>query len=321
MRTEPHHPLRGLDHLEVGRFQIHMRALDTITFSEFASNEFRGQFGNAFRDLACTERDDQTGQPRETCPGCPRLAGCDYVSVFDPSDMPRAYAWDAFGLDFRTVGPGETFSIYLTLIGNLIERLDSFLTLLLGVGLSRRRRFEIARVTAHDGSCVFSYGDDGVSATPPRWSAGEILQTLGDEEAPTSLRLQFVTPTMWKAGGRLARDIVFRDLVRTAASRVADLLRFYGGVEANFDFKRLLSQAEEVRANAGYVYLTSIRRYSVSQRQWISFEGFVGEATFTSHESLAEFVPLFRTAERTHMGRGTGWGLGKIRLHLRSSAT
>lgn len=310
--------LRGIEHLEVGRFRIRMRAIDAIPFSSFAGNDFRGGFGKHFRDTVCVTR-------ARSCDACPHLPTCAYTRVYDPSllepteqqrrhrDAPRAYLWNAFDTDAQRVQPGDTFAIVLTLIGTLIDHLDSFVTILRGMGLSRTHRFHVVDVTAHDGAEVMGENDDAVTELPPRWSPRRTDADDGRDERRT-LDIDFVTPTMWKSRGKLARRIELRDLARTAASRISALIDIYADGEPELDFAALLAVAESARLVRCDARMDSRSRYSHSQRQRIPLDGFVGGVAFQSERSLAPLVPLFQAAEWTHLGRGTALGMGRIQV-------
>jgi CRISPR/Cas system endoribonuclease Cas6 (RAMP superfamily) len=57
-------------------------------------------------------------------------------------------------------------------------------------------------------------------------------------------------------------------------------------------------------------------RYSARQDARMKMGGFVGEVEYAG--AIGEFVPLLKLGERVHIGKGTGFGLGRYVIAPRS---
>jgi hypothetical protein len=112
---------------------------------------------------------------------------------------------------------------------------------------------------------------------------------------------------------QLATDVHFRALAFAMLRRTLELAHFHvPGAVVDWSFHRLLAQANGVRVAASDLRWHDWQRYSNRQQRKMTLGGFVG--TVHVEGDLAPFAALLRTAEIVHVGKGTTFGLGRLRL-------
>lgn len=79
------------------------------------------------------------------------------------------------------------------------------------------------------------------------------------------------------------------------------------------DYKGLVARARQVEVVSADSRWREIKRYSNRQRSYMLLGGGVGSITYRG-DNLAEFLPLLRYCETTHLGKQTTFGLGRIKI-------
>jgi CRISPR-associated endoribonuclease Cas6 len=133
--------------------------------------------------------------------------------------------------------------------------------------------------------------------------------TASEGEAHATLR--FLTPTRLKAGGRLREDFRFRELAFAALRRMLELAHFHvPGERVDWEIRPYLEQASAVRVTATDLRWQDWQRYSNRQGRSMEMGGFVGTVEVAG--DLVPFLPLLRSAEILHVGKGATFGLGRV---------
>jgi CRISPR-associated endoribonuclease Cas6 len=137
-----------------------------------------------------------------------------------------------------------------------------------------------------------------------------------DEAAPRSdnnLTLNFLTPTRIIYDSGLALDLEFHILVRQLLRRLSMLYYFHcNGNTSEWDFKGMIEKAKEIKTVTRDLRWYDWERYSARQDAKLKMGGFVGEITFEGN--IGPFMPLIEAGEVLHVGKGTGFGLGKYEI-------
>jgi len=126
------------------------------------------------------------------------------------------------------------------------------------------------------------------------------------------LTLRLVTPLRVRSQRRLATEIDFVLLVKNLLRRCISLQHFHCGGPPDLPVADLLNTARAVRVKESHLEWRDWQRFSSRQQRKMSLGGLVGEVTFAG-ESFA-FLPLLLWGELLHVGRATGFGLGKYIL-------
>jgi hypothetical protein len=84
----------------------------------------------------------------------------------------------------------------------------------------------------------------------------------------------------------------------------------YDAAEPHLDYKGLVQRANDVKMIDSNLHWFDWKRYSARQDRKILMGGMVGEVTYAG--ALGEFLPLVEFCEKTHVGKQTAFGLGRI---------
>lgn len=305
------------------RLRVTMRAEEMLHLPPYKGSTFRGAFGHAFKRVACPLR--------RQCEGCAHRTVCVYVYVFetagssDDSAVARGSAVahpfvveppETAQGEFR---PGDTLTFGLILIGRAIPLAPYFLAACremgrLGLGRGRGR-CRLERAMADDpeepaGRQVYDGERDLMAAAVPPWS----MQDLEDGAAPVGDRvtLEFLTPTRLRRDADLVVRPDFATLATVLLRRVSVLAEVHCGHLPAINACEILAPAADVAVETSDLRWYDWERYSARQDARMALGGFVGRITFTG--PLSPWWPLLKLGEILHVGKGTGFGLGKYRM-------
>jgi len=140
-----------------------------------------------------------------------------------------------------------------------------------------------------------------------------IWQVSEEEFSDKQLTLNFLTPTRIIFDGHLTLDLEFHILIRNLLRRLSLLYYFHcNGDPSEWDFKGIIEQSKEIEVKEKNLSWYDWERYSGRQETRMKMGGFVGEITFEG--DIEPFMPFIKAGEVLHVGKGTGFGLGKYRI-------
>ncbi len=326
--------------IEYKQFQFRITALEPLILPSYKGSTLRGGFGHAFKRVVCAIRNKE-------CSDCILKEKCIYSYVFEtppPSNTKMMRKYKAAPHPFviepppekrRGYKPGDEINFGLTLIGRAIDYLPYFIYTFdelgeIGIGKGKAK-YELKTVTSHEPivnshkSAVRDTGKDKLiysSDTKTLKSFDKsVLSVAFDSGLLTSdfshdsglLTLDFLTPTRVLYSGSLTLDLEFHVLVRNLLRRLSLLYYFHcSGDPSEWDFKGLIEKAKEVKVKKENLRWYDWSRYSGRQETRIKMGGFVGEITFEGE--IEPFMLLIKAGEVLHIGKGTGFGLGKYEI-------
>jgi len=225
----------------------------------------------------------------------------------------------------RTYKEGEELSFGLTLIGRAVDYLPYFIYAFeelghIGIGKGRGK-YELREVAEEGGESegnvlpkkrVIYSGDTKLltQTNPPiQWS--DIL--MNHPEPPNAIQVSFITPTRIKYKNSLTKDLKFHVFFRNLLRRISLLSYFHCGHRIDdTGFKDLIEQAGKIKTVKRSLYWHDWERYSNRQETRMKMGGFMGEIAYEGN--LKEFWPYIRLGEYVHVGKGSGFGLGRYRI-------
>lgn len=212
--------------------------------------------------------------------------------------------------------PDEEITFNLILIGKGIDYIPYFIytfSELGNTGIGRAKgRYELRKVVTHDGT-IYSSDTGTLKAISPASLPLDINAKDFDTDTPSSLTIQFLTPTRIVYNGHLAPALEFHMLIRNLLRRISLLYYFHcGGDPSGWDFRGLIKKAEAIKVKDSHLRWQDIERYSTRQNTRMKLGGFVGEITFEGN--IDPFMPLLRAGEVLHVGKATAFGLGQFRI-------
>lgn len=156
----------------------------------------------------------------------------------------------------------------------------------------------------------------------------ELVKTtiLGTPETPIPLDLppanvyhleiHFLTPAQIEIDKKLLLNLEFPPFFRNVYRRITELIALYGegSDEINADFRRLDALAQNIVVTHRQLQAVQFERESFARDRRHPMRGLLGHATLQG-PNLDAFVPLFRIAEKTHVGKATSFGMGRILIN------
>ena len=120
--------------------------------------------------------------------------------------------------------------------------------------------------------------------------------------------IQFMTPTLLRAGGEVSRRPEFHHLFKRLRDRINALNIFFGGgpVDATFGTRRTRRESANISSTIQWI---DRFRTSSKTKQRHELSGFIGEATYEGE--VGEFLPWLALGELVHVGKHTAWGNGR----------
>ena len=305
--------LNELRKIRYARFRLEMAAGDRLRLPAYKGSTLRGAFGHAFKKLVCVKRDLD-------CATCLIRDRCVYDYVFE---TPFSGAGDPHGYPFAPhpfviEPPEETREVYEPGTGFQVGRALDYLPYFIyafeemgrrGVGAGRGKAAlkRVVGLGSDAEQCVYQADTGQLRPDYPVCVGPPNAQVEG-----TTLRLHLRTPLRLKAAGRYTNRLDFPLLVRALFRRSADLARFHCGAELDLDPRHWLARAAEVQTVSSQVRWYDWERYSQRQERKTPLGGLVGAVEFTGE--WQPFLPLLRLGADVHVGKGTGFGLGRYEI-------
>ena len=318
-----------LSHFKFAQFQFVLTAVDCIYLPAYKGSTFRGGFGHAFKKVVCVNRE-------RICGSCLLKEKCVYSYVFEtppPSDTSKMRKYPFAPHPFvitppleekRTYRQNDPLCFELTLIGKSIDFLPYFIYTFdelgkMGIGkgkgkyqLEEVRAIQVGeRSKTKDGEAIVIYS--GKDKTLRNNFKVLTVDDIGlFNFSPSSLHLDFLTPTRLKYDGKLSPDLEFHILVRNLLRRTSLLSYFHCEEQLDLDFKGLIEEAKDVKVQKENLRWVDWERYSNRQETKMKMGGFTGSIIFGG--DFEKYLPFLLLGEHIHVGKGTSFGLGKYEI-------
>jgi hypothetical protein len=294
-----------------------------------AGNILRGAMGLHFRRVACVAdcHDAKSCDLRHSCP---------YAKVFEPTsistkitpspsglaDWPRPFVFRARQLDGCTVAVGQPFHFDLHVFTPERDVLGYFVATFAALareGLGPRRgKAELLRVRRLSGGGV---PEQTLYERSVQMTIAAVQPVSFDltsrPDAPTRIRVDFLSPTELKHEHRIAGRPEFPILFGRIRDRISTLSRLYGAGPLDIDYTGTNARAQSVQMTSCHLRRQETERRSTRTGLAHSIGGFLGTAEYEG--DLAEFVPWLEAGRWTGVGRQSVWGKGEIQLSSRES--
>ncbi len=281
----------------------------------------RGLFGHALKKISCTLR-------HQSCDRCLLRSTCVYFSMFETkkansrtssnnqraSTLPHPFVLEPPSENNRIYNPDDFFDMRLTLFGDSIHHLPYLVYCIeqmgqdgLGAKLKGRRgKFKLISIFQKDQKIY-----DHSSGILDQSHQPEILAPDWPADEPVSkIKIRLETPLRLKFNNRLTSRISFHILIRACLRRISHLEETFANGEPDLDYRNLIVLAKNIHIEKSNFKWQEISRYSNRQKTGMQIGGVTGTAVFTG--DITPFMPLLAYCEKTHIGKQTAFGLGKI---------
>ncbi len=279
---------------------------------------FHGLFGRALRKVACPELPCCVGP-------CARPSECDWARLFSPpprdppphrilvgqKEPPGPVVLLIPAPGGAELAAGGTMSFGLRIfggatgsdVGTLEKALAQIAKMPIG---SDEGRVELRAVTRYSPREVWNPpGANGPAA--PR----------GAERGGSRATVRFETPVRVKRGGEIAADIDFATLFSQVWRRLTMLSALYGeyGEADDATFQQLRAAAATVKIAEKRLVPLKWEHLSTETGERKPMRGLIGHVVFEG-ENLGEVLPALAAGEAVHVGGGTSFGLGRMRVEV-----
>lgn len=301
-----------------------LKAQKTCRLPQQKASMLRGAFGHALRSTVCVMRPDQP------CKSCLLVRQCVYTRLFDVfiegeappflkgvSEAPKPFIIDSMD-ESPLFEQGEHLIFIMTLLGRACE-LTPYVVFavskMAGSGLGGERHpffcesaWEEGADDSTENELLLYRGDTQCLCRTPLARIG-----VDDQPVMAPVQLSFLTPTRLKFEDHYSMEFTFRMLAFKLLRRALELAHFHvADAEVNWDFNAFLKLADTVSIRDKRLEWEDRRRYSNRQKTDMEMGGFVGELTLDG--DVEPFSELLRLSELVFVGKGTSFGLGKMRI-------
>lgn len=308
--------------MQTGSYLFHCQFTTPAVMPEFKGSTLRGAFGHALKTVVCALR-------RRQCSDCLLTATCAYDFIFEVDKVrtesgagaariaarPHPFVLAPPLTPQRHYAVGQTFDFGLTLFGRANDYLPHLVYAVermaeAGLGQGAREGQGAFRLLAMRSGTNTIYDGEGKTIAP---QPPERLQLAAPPPGPIpTLTIRLLTPLRLKHHNHLQAELPFHLLIRAVLRRISTLAAAYGDGEPNLDYRGLTRRAEQVAIRKSDCRWLDLRRYSNRQQSGMLIGGVLGSVTYEGE--LAEFLPLLRYCEQTHLGKQTAFGLGRIEV-------
>ncbi|MFN3785894.1 MAG: CRISPR system precrRNA processing endoribonuclease RAMP protein Cas6 [Thiothrix sp.] len=310
--------------LSMVRLRCTYQATSTVRFPAYAGSTWRGAFGHALRRTVCITREPE-------CAGCLLWRSCVYSQIFETPagnepllkeimTAPRPYILQPLAISGKQYHAGDTFVLYMTLLGQAIAQLPYMIHALQQAGERGlgKQGGQCALVSVAQESVIGS--EDWQSI----YHRGGILQPLPANipaipPMPSQVRVRLLTPFRAVQDGKLlnVQRFHFQPFMVGIIRRIALLHAHGAGVELNADFKALSQLAEQVSVTNVQLRWYEWERYSNRQQRAVQMGGLLGEFTVPL-QGLDALWDWLWFGQWVHVGKGAVMGMGEYRLDASS---
>ena len=301
--------------------QFELEAQNNCQLSEIKGSMLRGAFGHALKSATCVNKH------YKDCKQCLLKESCVFTQIFEtfvtlpaPPHMkgvltaPKPFILHSFSeqMNFKA---GESLIFELTVFGNVCKFYPYVIYAVhkmaeKGLGVQRHPfTLKSVKVVAPNNESTAIYSGEHQKLTAPVTPFIPALRST----LPDSIKLHFITPTRLKQNGTHTMEFDFRWLVARMLHRIMELTYFYIDIDkAYWDFSYWMDTAKEVELLDPKFSWENWKRYSNRQQTKMKMGGFIGEVTLTGN--VQPFSELLSLCEILHVGKGTSFGLGKIKI-------
>jgi hypothetical protein len=308
-----------LEKLAFQVFEFVLQPEERIVFPHFKGNVFRGSMGKALRRLTCASGLDD-------CKDCLLSNNCIYSRIFESFNpgvnqsilgkvekAPHPFIIDVNEKNQLEYSRNREIRFRLTLIGEAMKYISYFILAFIDIGESgigrTRGCFKIKQVwsggqeiyNAHKKKITLDF--DSIPGS----------RFMGEKWDKGCLDISLETPLRLKYDQRFQKQITFPMIVSNLLRRVYLLANHYCGGPASVDMKELIEMSKKVVLVNSEIYWHQQERYSYRQNRGVSMAGVSGTLDFEG--DFNPFIAFLRIGEYLHLGKGTSFGLGKIKIN------
>jgi len=304
-----------------------MCQMETETYlPDYHGSTLRGAFGHSLKKIVCT-------LTLKECKKCILNKQCLYSFFFETkysfdikdninnaSPPPNPYVIEPQLTNKNIFSKGDDFNFDLIFFGNANNHLPYIIYAIEQIGKNgigkkindNYGKFFLKNVI-YDENTIYSDNDNEINIPTPKkllYNSNSNIMLNNNSKIHVFLD----TPLRIKFKNQFNNELPFHVLVRAMLRRVSSLLNYYGDGEPDINYKQLIQNAQNVKTEKSNIKWFDWRRYSNKQKEKMFFGGLLGDVIYEGN--LSEFIPLFEFCQKTHIGKQTTFGLGKIHFKI-----
>lgn len=306
-----------------GSYRFHCRLVSNAKMPVFKGATFRGFFGHALKNVACSMNNS-------ACKRCRLKKTCLYSLLFEKvaseknsnGSNPRPFAMVP-PLETQThYKKDERFFFDLLLFGDINHNLPYLIYAIekvaaldnsLGIGdriKGRRAKFVLESVDSNN-LRIYTCQEKFIAGINSA-SMLKLPTPLPSNSQVARLKVRLITQ-LRRSSEIFNLDLPFHELIRFALRRISGLFNKFGGGEPKLDYSGMVQRAKKVEAFQNKLEKYDPPRRSSRQKdQDLRIGGIKGEISYK--DVPGKFLPLLEFVKTTHLGKQTAFGLGKIEL-------
>lgn len=306
-----------LERLRLALFEFVLVPERTIVFPSFKGNVFRGALGKTLRHLTCAFKD-------KDCCDCLIRDKCIYSRIFESlhnggesilkkvEKAPHPFVLfvpEKYHLEYPE---NSKIHFFLTLVGDAVEYISYFILAFEEIGKKgigkTKVPFRVEKVVC-SGKSIYNPKEKKITRDFPILFGSTFIE---EKASVQSTAIQMETPLRLKFDKKFQKHITFEMIARNLLRRIQLLAALYCGGPPRVDFKDLIEKSKEIKISGSKTHWEQQTRFSFRQEKTLGMGGVCGTIEFTG--DLGPFIPFLRIGEYLHVGKGTAFGLGKIKL-------
>ena len=306
--------------LAVARYRFTFRAETAIQFPAYAGSTWRGAFGHALRRVVCVTHQSE-------CHQCLLKPSCVYSYVFETpagkepllekiNAAPHPYVLHPLATSGKHYAAGESFELYLTLLGKAVAHLPYLIHAVQQMGERGIGKYDGRfTLTTLEQESAAGAGDWQMIYAPGRGLQALAAVVPAIPAAPAAVRVAFHTPYRATHDNRLVHEgrFGFQAFMVGLIRRVSLLHSQHADADLVADFKGLSELASQVAMSEQALRWYEWARYSNRQQTKVQMGGLLGSFV-VSGDALAVFWPWLWLGQWVHAGKGAVMGMGGYTL-------
>lgn len=311
--------LAWLDAIHFAQIEARFRSSGSGSWGGFPGSILHGALGKALYQVACHRR-------LNACEGCDLLENCGYPALLGPIEGrdpagPECRGMVRQGLallapEERAIRHKEVLHLGFTVFDDGFGALP----------VLRRALLEMAATGIGTNKITLEleaiYGLDAWGRGQQIWTASALtpgdlpvlsLRALPELPLRDRARVHFTSPLRLLKDRRQEKFLPFEVLMSAVFRRLTTLYTATTGTSVAMRIDPWLDESRAVQLERSQTERREIWRWSSRQGRRHPLHGLTGSAEYAG-ESLGRFEPFLRIAEQVGIGKGTSFGLGRIRV-------
>ncbi len=303
--------------LPIHRYEVKIKALTPFSIPYFPGSMLRGAFGVALKRTVCLNQ-------KKECNACLLNKTCIYRFLFetqsdlpDITNPPHPLMLYPLALGGKKMRRGSVYQFGFTLFGRANAYLPYVIYALMQMGRlgmgKGKGKFELKEIkkfiSPKRKRLIFRQETGQLVSLDTCLNATQILQ---NNDCPSNIILETITPLRLKIKGRLTDKITLKDILLAIARRFKVLTQLYGQVKSDLlQGMEIGTTLKEVKTETRLSW-TDFKRFSKRQNTYMQLGGAMGRMSISGN--LSSIYPLLKLGEYIHIGKNTAFGLGRYRI-------